>query len=241
MDPAHLQELAELEASYWWHVAKRELIVERLTRHAPPPARLVEAGTGTGGNLAAFRELGYDVLGFDVSPEAVDRCQQRGLRGVVLHDVNQPWPFDEGSQDIVVLLDVLEHCVDAASVWRNANKVLGPGGLLILNVPAVPWLFGPWDQALGHHCRYTARRLRRDAKEAGLREIWLSYWNAFSLPPAIAVRMLQKMRGRIKPAVFPRVPPLLNQLLIRTARIERSVLRHRTLPCGLSLAGVFRR
>jgi SAM-dependent methyltransferase len=241
MDPAHFHELAELEASYWWHVAKRELIVELLTRYAPPPARLLEAGTGTGGNFAAFRELGYDVLGFDVSPEAVSRCHHRGLRDVVQHDVNQPWPFEAESRDVVVLLDVMEHCLHVANVWRNVKHALRPDGLVILNVPAIPWLYGPWDKALGHYRRYTARRLRNEAAEAGMSEIWLSYWNAFSLPPAITVRTLQKLSGRVRPATFPRVPRLLNRLLITTARIERSVMRRWSLPCGLSVAGVFRR
>jgi len=240
MDPEHLRELAELEASYWWHVAKRELIVELLKRYAPPPARLVEGGTGAGCNLAALRELGYDVTGFDVSPDAVNRCQQLGLH-VVQHDINEPWPIDEQSQDVVILLDVIEHCADVSAAWRNAKRVLRPGGLLIVNVPAIPWLFGPWDQALGHYRRYTARSLRREAVEAGVREIWQSYWNAFSLPPAIVVRTVQKLRRRIKPAVFPRVSRSVNQLLIRTARIERCALRYWSLPCGLSLAGVFQR
>ena len=217
------------------------LLLTCLTQYAPPPARLVEAGTGTGGNLAAFDELGYQVAGFDVAAEAVDRCQKRGLRDVVQHDVDEPWPFDEGSRDIVVLLDVMEHCRDPAAVWRNAKNALRPGGFLILNVPAIPWLFGPWDKALGHYRRYTARWLRREAAEADLRETWLSYWNAFSLPPAIAVRTLQKLRGRSLPATFPRVPRRLNQLLIRTARMERSAMRHWSLPYGLSVAGVFRR
>src|SRR5262245_32582596 len=85
MDPEHLDELAQLEESYWWHVAKRELIVELLQRHAPPAARLVEAGAGPGGNLVAFKAQGYEVAGLDILQEAVEQCRARNLFDVFQH------------------------------------------------------------------------------------------------------------------------------------------------------------
>ncbi len=48
MEAAHLTELIELEDSYWWHVAKRRLVVELLRRYAPPAGLLVEGGVGSG-------------------------------------------------------------------------------------------------------------------------------------------------------------------------------------------------
>jgi hypothetical protein len=42
MDPSHLQHLIEIEQTYWWHVAKHELVQELLLRHYPPPSLLVE-------------------------------------------------------------------------------------------------------------------------------------------------------------------------------------------------------
>ena len=51
MDPKHLDELIAIERNYWWHVAKRELVIELLDRFAPPPGLLIEAGIGGGGNL----------------------------------------------------------------------------------------------------------------------------------------------------------------------------------------------
>ena len=58
MDPSHLQELVTLEDSYWWHVAKRQLVTRLLQRYCPPPGRLVEGGIGSGRNLVEFSELG---------------------------------------------------------------------------------------------------------------------------------------------------------------------------------------
>ncbi|MCA9057796.1 MAG: methyltransferase domain-containing protein, partial [Planctomycetaceae bacterium] len=109
MDPSHLQELVSLEDSYWWHVAKRQLVTRLLNRHCPPPGRLVEGGIGSGRNLVEFREMGYDVTGFDLMPESVDHVRNRGIDDVQVHDLGTPWPVDPGSLRAVVLLDVLEH------------------------------------------------------------------------------------------------------------------------------------
>ncbi len=64
MDPSHLTQLVELEDNYWWHIAKRKLVLRLLQRFAPAPGRLVEGGIGSGRNLVEFSRLGYDVTGF---------------------------------------------------------------------------------------------------------------------------------------------------------------------------------
>ena len=38
MDPRHLENLISVERTYWWHVAKRELVLDLLRRHAPSRA-----------------------------------------------------------------------------------------------------------------------------------------------------------------------------------------------------------
>jgi len=62
---------------------------------------------------------------------------------------------------------------------------------------------------LGHYRRYSKRLLRDHAHEAGLRVEWLSYWNAFTLPAAIVVRLLERCgrkqrAGRVPSASRPR-------------------------------------
>jgi SAM-dependent methyltransferase len=47
------------------------------------------------------------------------------------------------------------------------RRVLRPGGHLLLFVPALPAVFSPMDEALGHHRRYTLAELRAKVVEAG--------------------------------------------------------------------------
>ena len=195
MDPRHLQELMAVEQHYWWHRAKRALVLDVLRRALAPPGRLVEGGVGAGGNLAAFARLGYQVSGLDIAPEAVAHCRKLGLDDVQVHDLQRPWPVAAGSARAVVLLDVLEHLPDPAGALRHAADALAPGGGVVVTVPAGPSLMGPWDRMLGHYRRYTPRMLRAQAAEAGLRVRWVSHWNAFTYPAAWVVRRLERRRG----------------------------------------------
>jgi SAM-dependent methyltransferase len=240
VDPKHLDELIAVEATYWWHVAKRELVSDLLQRYFPPPGRLVEGGIGGGGNLASFRASGYQVTGFDVMEQSVSHCRKMGLEACV-HDLQEPWPLPPGSARAVVLLDVIEHVPDPVKVLHNARQVLDQGGGVVVSVPACPWLMGPWDRMLGHHRRYTARMLREQAQAAGLRVGSLSYWNAFSLPPAVVIRTAEKLLNYQRTAEFPPVSRWMNAFLILLARFERWLLRFLPLPRGLSLVGVLER
>ena len=238
MQRAHLDELIRLEDTYWWHVAKRQLVAGILKTHFLPPARVVEGGVGSARNLLEFQEMGYEVAGFDIMSESVRHSNERGLTGVRQHDLSEPWPLEPNSTRAVILLDVLEHMADPVQVLRNAAEILQPGGGVIITVPAYPWLFGDWDKSLGHYRRYTARELRSHAQQASLTVRWLTHWNAFSLPAAIAVRTIQRCIPRKRSADFPRVSPATNRILLGLAGIERWWLQRGNMPAGLSLVGV---
>ncbi len=235
MQASHLTELIELEDSYWWHVAKRQLVLDLLARHTPPPGRLIEGGVGSARNLVEFRERGYDVAGLDIMPEAVAHARERGVDDVHPHDLTLPWPFPAASADVVVLLDVLEHLPDPVGTLRHIRNVLRPGGHAILTVPAHPWLYGDWDAALGHFRRYRPAELRSHVTEAGLKVERLSYWNGFTFPAAICVRSWEKLFPQHRSAEFPRVSPMANRGLLTAARVERWWLNRLPGVCGLSL------
>ena len=241
MGADHLEELIALDDSYWWHVAKRELITRLLTRNFPPPGRVVEGGFGSSRNLSEFRRQGYAVIGLDAMPEAVEHARRNGFEQVYQHDLAQPWPVEPECARAVVLLDVLEHLADPVAALREAARVLEPGGGVLVTVPAYPQLYGPWDEQLGHHRRYTARMLRSQAWEASLRVERITHWNSFSLPAATVLRTVERWRPRRAGTEFPRVPAWMNRVLLGCARVERRCLEHVGVPAGLSLVGVLRK
>ena len=238
MDPSHLDELIELEDNYWWHVAKRELVTNIVTREFPAPATLVEGGIGSARNLVEFKKLGYDVVGFDLMPESVEHAKQRGLDRCEVHDLGTPWPLEENSVDVVLMLDVLEHVEFPVTVMEHIKNVLRPGGGLVFTVPCYPWLYSDWDKSLGHFRRYTQKEMRSQAASAGLNVKFMSHWNGFTLPAALAVRGYEKVFPRQRKPEFPRVSPMMNRTLLTMAKLERGWVKAIGMPAGLSLVGV---
>lgn len=241
MDNAHLQELIRLEQSYWWHLAKRQVVASALTRWCPAPGTLIEGGVGGGGNLRTWRDMGYAVSGFDILPESVAHCRDELGLAVQAHDLAEPWPVPAETADVIVLLDVLEHLKDPTLGLRHAAAALAPTGSLIVTVPAIAALMGPWDEMLGHHRRYTAGLLKSQANDAGLRVKWLSHWNSFCLPAAVPMRLVERLRGATHSPEFPRTSPFLNSTLLALASAERKLMRAMPFPLGLSMIGVFSR
>ena len=62
--------------------------------------------------------------------------------------------FSRFGIDTIFSLNVFEHIEDDLAAMRNADRVLQPGGHLILVVPAHRWLYGSIDRAIGHNRRY---------------------------------------------------------------------------------------
>jgi SAM-dependent methyltransferase len=79
--------------------------------------------------------------------------------------------------DSVVCLNVLEHISDDVGALRRMKELLRPGGRAIVFVPAMPFLFGEMDKAMGHVRRYTLSSLRRAFRAAGLKPTTGRYMN----------------------------------------------------------------
>jgi len=71
--------------------------------------------------------------------------------------------------DTILYMDVLEHIENDAEELVRATRHLRSDGHLVVVAPAMPWLYSPFDAAIGHHRRYTKSSLRaiapRDVQE----------------------------------------------------------------------------
>jgi SAM-dependent methyltransferase len=63
--------------------------------------------------------------------------------------------------DTIIYIDVLEHIENDARELIHASSLLNPGGHLLVLSPAFPFLYNPFDKAIGHFRRYTKNQLRR--------------------------------------------------------------------------------
>jgi 2-polyprenyl-3-methyl-5-hydroxy-6-metoxy-1,4-benzoquinol methylase len=108
--------------------------VELMARHlrADRP-RYLDVGCSTGFVVEAARSRGWEGVGIDLNPSAVEFGRQRGLdlRTTSLEGGG----FEPASFDAVSLFDVLEHLIDPLRILRRCVALLKPGGILFLYVP----------------------------------------------------------------------------------------------------------
>jgi SAM-dependent methyltransferase len=107
-----------------------------------PPARILECGCGAGWLSYMLAKSGYDVVGQDVSAQAIELARSNPM----FHTLQKPpvfissdfegLPF-EGEFDAAVFFDSLHHSIDMPLAIRQVLRVLKPGGLMIASEPGV--------------------------------------------------------------------------------------------------------
>jgi malonyl-CoA O-methyltransferase len=118
----------------------RDLDAEILRAHGPELRGhvVLELGGGTGKNTTWLASRASRLISLDLSPEmqalAQARVAELGLPedrvSFLLHDLRERWPLEDESVEMVVGNLVLEHVEELAPVFREAARVLKPGGTL---------------------------------------------------------------------------------------------------------------
>jgi SAM-dependent methyltransferase len=105
----------------------------------PAPARVVEFGCGTGWLSLIFASRGYDVIGVDIAPEAIDIANQlaaeRGLPNASFRVADYENVRIDPLADCVIFHDALHHAESEAEALRAAYAALKPGGVAICIEP----------------------------------------------------------------------------------------------------------
>jgi SAM-dependent methyltransferase len=180
---------------------------------------VLEIGSGIG-NLSAFLLDRRSVVLTDTEPAYLERLRARFAGHPNVEVTRLYLPTVDGALaarrfDTVICLNVLEHVADDRGSLAAIARLLAPGGRLVLLVPALPWLYGSLDVALGHHRRYTRQGLTERFRGAALRVRHMEYFNLAGLPGWwLAGRLL---RRRLIPAGSLR----LYDVLVPLFRLER--------------------
>src|SRR5262245_45674852 len=230
-------EAMRIEDTVWWCVGRQAILkkyLERARREAPL-TRIAEIGCGSGGNLRLLAEYG-EVTGVERSAILADRARSRGAAKRVY--VGDYFELDlAGDFQMTCLFDVLEHIDDDESVLGRLSRTVRPGHLLLLSVPACPFLFGPHDRLLHHHRRYSKRRLEELLRGHGYTILKGSHFLFFMLPIAVGLRLMERLRARWgKPPTAVQlgvVPAWANTVLTVLLRAEATIAQVRPLPVGL--------
>ena len=225
----------EVEKSYWWFAGKRDIIRAVLAGLGGADRRILDIGCGCGLNTVNLNRFGL-TFPLDISEKALCFCRERGLKRLVRSGV-KPLPFKDNSFELIVASDLIEHLDDDSSALKEFYRVLKKKGIILLTVPAHPFLYSYHDRALGHKRRYKRSELEKKVKESGFFIERLTCFNMFLLPLAFLVRRFKstKTDTKDKSDFFTKLPCLLNILFFAFLKLESFCIKTFNLPFGVSI------
>jgi len=242
MESIEYRRMYDLEDHHWWFQGRIDLMRKMVAKYCPAVSgrqqRLLDLGCGTG-LFISDQSRDKTAIGLDSSSEALAFTRIRGVSRLVCAD-SQSMPFASESFDVVTAFDLIEHVERDDLLIAEAYRVLRPGGVALIAVPAHPFLLGEHDDALHHKRRYTWKQLDSLFEPA----IWvrrrMTWTFALICPLAVVVRSIRKiLPSPENPAADTNINfSLLNRALLQGHRLENKWTESHNLPFGLSILTV---
>lgn len=177
-----LREVAKDRLRHWWHVLDGSATLDRVTLRG----RVLDVGAGQGTDVSYLLRRGYDAIGLEPNPRAVESCVARGIP--VVQGTLDSHDFGPEQFDTILLNQVIEHLRAPQESLREVHRLLRPGGRVVIftpNVESVPATVFSGDWAHWHipyhlHLFGPAQlsRILRDAgfKVASLKTVTPAFW-----------------------------------------------------------------
>lgn len=224
--------LKEAETS-WWYKGRASAIRALLARSGVKEGNgpVLDYGAGYGGMHDELERLGPYVYAYE--PDASARAEA-ATRGYTTTYTTKEEALSRRYAR-VGLFDVVEHIEDDRAFLQSLHEALTPSGLLVITVPAFPFLWSEHDVMNNHFRRYTRRSLTAVLEETGYEMLAVSYWNMLLFFPATLVRLMGHSGSSTLAGGF------LNRVLTVVVAFESLLIQMFSLPFGVSLVAIARK
>jgi SAM-dependent methyltransferase len=241
MNAEEYLKLDQLEKEHWFYAGKREIVHYWINKMQPPrpESLLVDCGAGTG-QFAAEMSPFCQVLAVDDHDESLAIAASKLGGSSVIRGSATALPLRDQSADFLTALDVLEHVADDKKAMQEFARVLKPGGVVVITVPALPALWSDWDVALHHFRRYSRKSWLSLIENS---DFTVEHWNFVNVLALPFVYLTRKFRA-LKPAQHraeDSIPPGWLNVLLKKAFTSLACQQKIRFPIGVGLLGVLRR
>jgi SAM-dependent methyltransferase len=223
-------------------VASREHTLRTVARWMPSPnATIMDIGCSSGYMLRDLRHRfpKTAVLGADYVRGPLEKLATT-IPDVPLLQFNLvECPLPDACLDVAILLNVLEHIEDDAAAAKQVSRILRPGGIAVVEVPAGPELFDIYDRQLLHFRRYDLPGLQAILRNAGLQIVESSHLGFFLFPffraakrrnQRFASSSLEEQRRIVAREIVKSGTRRLPALVMRIEAFLRGLIAY---PCGI--------
>jgi SAM-dependent methyltransferase len=233
------------DASHFWFQWRLAALQQQLRDLQFPTQKNLkglDVGCGTGVLRAQLEAVtAWEVDATDLDYHALQHAQP-GRGRILYYDILAAKAELRAHYDVVILFDVLEHIAATQPFIAALLHHLKPGGHLIVNVPALPWLYSRYDEVQGHVRRYNQTTLAQEFQSFPLQIKDTRYWGLANVPLIGARKLwLAMARAQSNEEIFQQgfKPPSrsVNEALLRLMRLELRVTRRPCLGSSVLLVG----
>ncbi|HMJ89117.1 MAG TPA: class I SAM-dependent methyltransferase [Candidatus Acidoferrum sp.] len=246
MNPDEYLKLADVENRHWFYAGKRIIVRHWISRVRALRStdKLVDCGAGTG-KFAAELNSKCDVEAVDDHEESLVLAREKLGNDRVKKGTCIDLPYGDATIDVLTALDVIEHVEHDGKAIAEFARVLKPGGIAVITVPALPSLWSDWDVVLHHFRRYTKRTLLNVLSRGDIEVVHCAYINSAALPLVVAVRKWRGFKRRLGFKADRRsedeVPPEPINGLLRWTFVKLACQSAIQFPIGVGLIAVVRK
>lgn len=166
-------------------------------------SKVLDFGCGHGlllNEAGRNKTLHDESFGYDISEVVIKKAKERypHLRFGIIPNSGR-LPFEDGKFDVIITSEVIEHVIDTELVFREFNRLLKKGGLLLISTNCYSWFKDlvlvltfrhkmHFHNVFWHHIRfYTRNSIMRVLRKFGFSK---EYYKEIGKLPLLRQRMM---------------------------------------------------
>jgi ubiquinone/menaquinone biosynthesis C-methylase UbiE len=156
-------------------------------------------------------------------------------------------PLPDHCLDAISCINVLEHIDDDRAALKEIYRILKPGGIAHIEVPAVPSCYDIYDEYLMHHRRYKMSELSKLVSDLHFQVLKKTHLGFFLFPAFYLIKRNNKKLFSHSPELkYEKIKKMMNQtnsssLMKIVMKIETLLGRVISFPIGIRCVLVLRK